>query len=206
LERARAASRAGASAEQVDHLAYVASQRAAYAEARAGAEVARSEIAVLQRALGHVIAVPRAASAPREPPVDAPAANATSLAQELTLPLAELPFEGAEPSSQALEELEALADWLRREPSRSVVIEAEFDLPDPGARTTIERRVEVVRAILLQRGVTPARLLVRSRVAAATESVGMTDRDRRLLVREHGGAATERQASPRSANPPPLPK
>jgi hypothetical protein len=53
-----------------------------------------------------------------------------------------------------------LAERLLREPQRSLLIEAEFGLPAPEARTLMERRVEVVRAFFLERGVAPARLVV----------------------------------------------
>jgi outer membrane protein OmpA-like peptidoglycan-associated protein len=101
----------------------------------------------------------------QEVPVANPESAATDVAtsrQEITLSLAQLSFEGAEPSSAAREQLAALAERLLREPGRGVSIEADFDLPDPEARTEMERRVEVVRAILRQRGVAPARLVVRA--------------------------------------------
>jgi outer membrane protein OmpA-like peptidoglycan-associated protein len=82
--------------------------------------------------------------------------------QDVTLSLARLPFDGAEPTSDTLAELAALAERLLREPGPGVVIEADFALPDPEARTVMERRVEVVRAILLRRGIEPARLVVRA--------------------------------------------
>jgi Domain of unknown function (DUF4398) len=56
LEHARAAARAGAPPDQVEHLAYVVSQRAALAEARAAERMAQAEIGKLQRALGQVLA------------------------------------------------------------------------------------------------------------------------------------------------------
>jgi hypothetical protein len=55
-----------------------------------------------------------------------------------------------------------VADQLLREPERSVSIKAEFNLPEPEARTMLEQRVEVVRAILLRRGIAPARVMVRA--------------------------------------------
>ena len=53
-----------------------------------------------------------------------------------------------------------MAERLLREPEQSLLIEAEFDLPEPEARTLMERRVEMVRAFFLERGVAPARLVV----------------------------------------------
>jgi Domain of unknown function (DUF4398) len=82
--------------------------------------------------------------------------------QGITLSLAQLQFEGAEPTSDTLAELAVLAERLLSERGRSILIEADFDLPDPEARTEMERRVEAVRAILVRRGIEPARLVVRA--------------------------------------------
>jgi hypothetical protein len=221
LEEARAAARAGAPADQVEHMAYIVSQRAALAEARAAEQVARSEVEMLEGALDETPAperlnrreraspLPRHRQRPaiaqdqaRAPLEDAQSAGASpqeaqearpslpegqearpslaegqealaadpdpaatdlaTLPQDITLRLAQLSFEGAEPSSATLEQLAALAERLRGEPGPRVSIEADFDLPDPEARTEMEARVEVVRAILVQRGVAPARLVVRA--------------------------------------------
>jgi outer membrane protein OmpA-like peptidoglycan-associated protein len=224
LEEARAAARAGASRDQVEHLAYIVSQRAALAEARAAERVARSEIETLESARDQTLAhgrpepgrrggaspspphqqrratapyearaplegVPSAKVAARPAQQPAPAlpeaqdpppllpdgqealavvavertpADMAAPPQEITLRLTQLSFQGAEPSNAALEQLAALAERLLREPAQGVSIEADFDLPDPEARTEMERRVEVVRALLVQRGVAPARLVVRT--------------------------------------------
>ncbi len=90
------------------------------------------------------------------------AADAEAVPPEITLRLAQLSFAGVEPTSETGERLAAVAEQLLREPERSVSIEAEFNLPDPEARTTLEQRVEIVRAILLRRGIAPARLVVRA--------------------------------------------
>ena len=89
------------------------------------------------------------------------AATVETAPQELRLRLAALPFEGAEPTSDALEQLAGVAERVLRDPELSVAIEAEFDLPDPEARTVMERRVEAVRAVLVRRGIAPKRLVVR---------------------------------------------
>jgi hypothetical protein len=221
LEDARAAARAGAPADQVEHMVYIVSQRAALAEARAAEQVARSEVEMLEGALDETPAPERlnrrerasplpphrqrpaiAQDQARAPLEDAQSAGASpqeaqearpslpegqearpslaegqealaadpdpaatdlaTLPQDITLRLAQLSFEGAEPSSATLEQLAALAERLRGEPGPRVSIEADFDLPDPEARTEMEARVEVVRAILVQRGVAPARLVVRA--------------------------------------------
>ena len=82
--------------------------------------------------------------------------------QEITLSLAQLSFAGAEPTSETDERLAAVAEQLLRAPERSVSIQAEFNLPEPEARTMLEQRVEIVRAILLRRGVAPERVVVRA--------------------------------------------
>jgi hypothetical protein len=83
---------------------------------------------------------------------DPVAAEIETLPQEITLSLAQLSFAGAEPTSATDERLAAVAEQLLRGPERSVAIKAEFNLPDPAARTMLEQRVEIVRAILLRRG------------------------------------------------------
>jgi Domain of unknown function (DUF4398) len=191
LEQAAAAARAGAPRAGVEHLAYLASQRAAFAEARAAAEVARSETRLLRRALAQTAIEARrddqrprsrsqkdqgspAAPAGNEPQTAAvaadqelPAAEPDAVAVEafprdLTLNLAELSFEQAEPTEKALVQMAGMAERMRRQPWRTLLIEAEFDLPEPEARTLMERRVEVVRAFFLERGVAPARLVVQA--------------------------------------------
>jgi hypothetical protein len=84
------------------------------------------------------------------------------LPEELTLSLARLSFAGAEPTSETAERLAAVAEQLLRAPERRIAIEAEFNLPDPEARTVLEQRVEIVRAILLRSGVAPERVVVRA--------------------------------------------
>jgi Domain of unknown function (DUF4398) len=189
LAQAEAAARAGAARAEVQHLAYIASQRAAFAEARAAAQIARSETRLLRRALGQAAIEsplqdqatpslsqedrgrpalpgedrPRIAAADQAVPApepDAMAVEMEALPGHLTLDLAELPFEQAEPTAAALVELAGMAERMRREPWRILLIEAAFDLPEPAARTLMERRVEVVRAFFLERGVTPARVVV----------------------------------------------
>jgi Domain of unknown function (DUF4398) len=292
LEHARAAAWAGAPPDQVEHLAYVVSQRAALAEARAAERIARSEIGKLRGALGQAFADGRpeqggftrvplrnhpqrrglsqkrleqdrpawASSAQQDQQADVPQHERESVQQEqetrapleqdqherasvqqdpqtsgpletdrlerapleidpseralleqdqrerasvnedqqarasveehqdaaraapdngttmvgtihqgITLSLAQLQFEGAEPTSDTLAELAALAERLLSERGRSILIEADFDLPDPEARTEMERRVEAVRAILVRRGIEPARLLVRAAGDAPAE-------------------------------------
>jgi hypothetical protein len=190
LEQAGAAARAGAPPAEVEHFAYVASQRAAFAEARAAAELARSETRLLRRAMGQPAVETRLegqktrrlarkdrgsapqgedqrqrVSAAADPGMraavpDAMAADVEPMPQDISLSVAQLPFAQGEPTPDALEELAGLAERLLREPQRSLLIEAEFGLPEPEARTLMERRVEVVRAFFLERGVAPARLVV----------------------------------------------
>jgi Domain of unknown function (DUF4398) len=83
LEQARAAARAGASPNQVEHLGYVASQRAAFAETRAAERVARSEIGKRQRALGQALVHgrPEQAEKTRAPVGGAPTVRALAQAR-----------------------------------------------------------------------------------------------------------------------------
>lgn len=164
LQRAEAAAKAGAPADRVDHLAYVASRQAALAQAHALDRVAQAEIEVLQRALGqdHADSPTDAVQQERRVREAALATPIEATAPELTLSLAELPFEDAELSREVARRLGDMAERLSREPWRTVSIEADFNLPDPVARTTVERRIETVRAELLGRGVEASRIIVRA--------------------------------------------
>jgi Domain of unknown function (DUF4398) len=93
---------------------------------------------------------------------DAVAVAVEAFPEDLTLNLAELPFKQAEPTEKALVDMAGMAERMRRQPWRTLLIEAEFDLPEPEARTLMEQRVEVVRAFFLERGVAPARLVVQA--------------------------------------------
>jgi Domain of unknown function (DUF4398) len=106
------------------------------------------------------IAAVAADQASPAPEPDAMAVEMEALPGHLTLDLAELPFEQAEPTAATLVELAGMAERMRRDPWRILLIEAAFDLPEPAARTLMERRVEVVRAFFLKRGVAPARVVV----------------------------------------------
>jgi outer membrane protein OmpA-like peptidoglycan-associated protein len=162
LQRADAAAASGAPASHVDHLAYAARRQAALAEAHAADRVARSEVEVLQRALDQLLAAARADLRPDRADGDAAPVARIKALPDLTLSLSELPFDDAEPGEQTASRLDEVADRLRGEPARGLSIEADFDLPDPVARTLMERRIEAVRAALLRRGIDPSRISVRS--------------------------------------------
>jgi hypothetical protein len=131
-------------------------QESRHAEApRPGHQEGDGPIQEAREALGWVEQVPE-----KQP--DPVAAAVAASPREITLKLAQLSFAGAEPTRETGELLEALAEQLLRAPERSVLIQAEFNLPEPEARTTLEQRVEVVRAILLRRGIAPARVVVRA--------------------------------------------
>jgi hypothetical protein len=107
---------------------------------------------------------------PAEP--DPVAAIIGTIPQDITLSLGNLSFEGAEPTGDTIEQLTALVELLLQQPQPSVLIEADFNSPDAEARTVMERRVEVVRAILLKRGIEPARLVVRAAGNGPAEPAG----------------------------------
>jgi hypothetical protein len=67
---------------------------------------------------------------------------------------------GVETMPQDISLLLAQRSRCFRELWRSLPIEDDFGLPEPEARTLVERRVVVVRAFLLERGAAPARLVV----------------------------------------------
>jgi hypothetical protein len=177
LERARAAAEAGAPGRHVEHLAYAASRQAALAEAHAADRVAQAEIELLQRALDRLLAKApedlREDRAADEPP---PAATVDAALPDLTLSLSELAYEGAEPGGETATSLDEVADLLISQPARKVSIEADFDLPDPVARTLMESRIETVRAALLRRGIDASRIGVRAGAAHEGRAVSSFER------------------------------
>jgi outer membrane protein OmpA-like peptidoglycan-associated protein len=177
LQRAEAAATAGAPASHVDHLAYAAGGQAALAEAHAADRVARSEIEVLQRALDQLLAAaPADDLRPGGPDGDAAPAASIEALPDLTLSLSELPFEDALQGEETSSRLDEVANQLRGEPARGLSIEADFDLPDPVARTLTERRIEAVRAAFVRRGIDPSRISVRTGAPDAARTVTSFER------------------------------
>jgi outer membrane protein OmpA-like peptidoglycan-associated protein len=176
LRRAEAAATAGAPASHVDHLAYAARGQAALAEAYAANRVARSEVEVLQRTLDQLLAAAPADLRPDRADGDgAPAASIEAL-PDLTLSLSELPFEDPLQGEETASRLDEVANQLRGEPARGLSIEADFDLPDPVARTLMERRIEAVRAAFVRRGIDPSRISVRTGAPDAARTVTSFER------------------------------
>jgi outer membrane protein OmpA-like peptidoglycan-associated protein len=175
---AQAAAKAGAPASHVDHLAELAIEQAALAAAHADARVARSEIEVLRQALGPLLADETvAASADGRGGGDAsPAAMVDATPGNLTLRLAGLTFDDAAPSGETANQLDQTAGRLTDNPARTVSIEADFGVPDPVAQTEVERRVELVRAELLRRGIEPSRITVRASAPRNVQAMPPTDR------------------------------
>jgi Domain of unknown function (DUF4398) len=162
LQQAEAAARAGAPSSHVEHLAYVASRQAALAEAHALGRVAQAEARALQRALGPTVVNAYASPVGEQPAADGVFAAGNDAGQELVLSPSELAFDDAEPSPETDRELGQIVERLLLEPTSAVSIEADFDLPDPAARTAMERRIELIRATLLRRGIEPSRIIVRA--------------------------------------------
>jgi len=177
LERARTAAEARAPASHVAHLAYAASRQATLAEAHAADRVAQAEVDLLQRALDRLLArAPediRENRAAGEPP---PAATFNVPLPDLTLDLSELSFEDADPGGETTTRLDQVADLLIGRPARKVSIAADFDLPDPVARTLMERRIETVRAAFLRRGIDPSRISVHADAAPEGRAVTSFER------------------------------
>jgi hypothetical protein len=182
LQQAEAAAQGGAPASHVDHLAYVASRQAALAEAQAQGRVAQAETRALQRALGPTVVDAHAADVARQATADSVSAAAGAdgaSPSELVLSPSELPFDDAEPNLETDRELREIVKRLRLEPGRAVSIEADFDLPDPAARTAMERRIEVIRTTLLRRGIEPSRIVVRASAPREEPAAASTDQPAR---------------------------
>lgn len=177
LANAQAASEAGAPASHVDHLADLAIQEAALAEAHADGRVARSEIQTLRQALGPLLADEVVAAFAEGRGADTPAATIVDATpQDLTVRLAELTFDDDAPSGETASELDRTAARLTDDPACTVSIEADFETPDPVAQTEVERRVELVRAELLRRGIEASRIIVRASAPGEAQAPTAVDR------------------------------
>jgi outer membrane protein OmpA-like peptidoglycan-associated protein len=178
LQRAEAAAAAGAPANQVGHLAYVASRQAALSAAHAADRVAQAEVEVLERALDQLLAQAPPDHGRRERAGGAalPAAIIDAGLPELTLSLSELSFEDAEPGGDTARRLDEVAERLIAEPARRISIEADFALPDPVTLALMERRIETVRAAFLRRGIEASRISVRASPSSEERTLSSFDR------------------------------
>ncbi len=166
LARASAAWQANAAADEVDHLAYLAEQRAAIARARAMERRGQHEIDALsehRRTIGRP-----AQSAADEHRVEQPEAELVKLGakateRSLALLLDDSLFraEGANLGPEGLAQIIRVAALLRDAPERIVLIRSQGAGAGSNDRAPdrSEHRISAVRNSLLRAGVDPQRII-----------------------------------------------
>jgi len=178
LQRAQAAWKKGESEEEVEHLAYLAQQRAAIAEATAAQKGAQAQIKTLNQERQQILmkAHKLEAKQAREQ-----AKQAESQAQKLKQELAELKaketkrgyvvtlgnilfkVDSAELSSDGMQSLFRLVTFLKDFPEREVVVEGYTDSTGSGVYNLklSQQRADSVRSFLISNGLSPDRIVAR---------------------------------------------
>jgi OOP family OmpA-OmpF porin len=178
LQQAEQAWKDDADAEEVEHLADVATRRLDIARAQAEQKIAEDEVQRLGQERDRVLLESRTQQAQQaQRQAQAATARATQLEQELRalqaretergleLTLGDVLFEVNQASLKpgAMRNLYQLADFLNKNPTRQVTIEGHTDSTGLEA-ANLElslRRAEAVRDFLISSGVSPDRITAR---------------------------------------------
>ncbi|HXH12942.1 MAG TPA: OmpA family protein [Alphaproteobacteria bacterium] len=171
LQRAEQAWQEDEDREEVQHLAYLTERKVAIARATAEQNQAEAEIKRLAQERDRVLIETRAREA------QTATARATQLEQQLRelqaketergieLTLGDVLFEvnRADLKPGAIRNLDQLAEFLRQNPTRNILIEGHTDSTgsDSYNLDLSRRRAEAVRDFLIDRGVGPARITAR---------------------------------------------
>jgi OmpA-OmpF porin, OOP family len=190
LERAESAAKGGADQDELDHLAYLAEQRAAVAEAIAAERVALAEIeglggerdALLLDARDRQIQVLETELAELQ-------AERTERGLVVTLS-DDLLFDvdQADLKSGGELQLARIADFLRNHPDRSVVVEGHTDstASDSYNLALSQRRANAVEDFLITQGIEPTRIAARGYgeqlPVASNETAAGRQQNRRVEV------------------------
>ena len=165
LDRAESAFRGGADQDQIDHLAYVAEQRAAVAEAIADERVALAEIEELggERDAAVLDARDRQIRV-LETELAELQAERTERGLVVTLSdeiLFDVDQADLKPGGQ--QQLARVADFLRNHPDRGLVVEGHTDstASDTYNLALSQRRANAVEDFLITQGVDPTRISAR---------------------------------------------
>ena len=150
LERAESAFASGAEQDQIDHLSYVARQRAVIAQALADERVALAETEELNEQLEDDLAGLPARQTDR--------GLVVTLSQDLLFDV-----DRAEIKPGGAQELMRVADYLRDHPDRNVLIEGHTDstASDTYNLALSQRRANAVEDFLIAQGVDPTRIEAR---------------------------------------------
>jgi OOP family OmpA-OmpF porin len=166
LARASAAWQANATADEVDHLAYLAEQRAAIARARAMERRGQHEIDALSTHRRTIVRAVQSAADERQveqPEAELVKLGAKATGRSLALMLEDSPFraEGANLGPEGLAQITRVAALLRDVPDHIVLARSQGAGKTSNARAAdrSEGRVTAVRNSLLRAGVDPQRII-----------------------------------------------
>jgi outer membrane protein OmpA-like peptidoglycan-associated protein len=144
LERAEDAFRGGEDQDEVDHLAYLAEQRAAIAQALADERVALAEIEGLNEQLEDELAARRTDRG-----------LVVTLSEDVLFDV-----DRSEIKPGGAQELARVADFLRNHPDRNILVEGHTDSTASDAYNLAlsQRRANAVEDLLISLGVEPTRI------------------------------------------------
>jgi len=147
LDRAESAFRGGADQNEIDHLAYLARQRAVTAQALAEERVALTEMEVLNEELEDELAGLPARQTDR--------GLVVTLGEHILFDV-----DRADIKAGGAQDLARVADFLRNNPARNLVIEGHTDSTASDAYNLAlsQRRANAVEDFLISQGVDPLRI------------------------------------------------
>lgn len=201
LQRLEAAWEEGEEGDEIEHLSYLTQQRAAVAEAAAAEQVAQEEIEQLGEERDRVVLEAR------EREVESLEQQLQELQAEqtergLVVTLSDILFEvdRAELHPGGVQQLSRLADVLRENPDRSVLIEGHTDSTGSEAYnlSLSEQRAHAVEDFLITQGIDPRRILSRGYgeqyPIAPNDTAAGRQQNRRveIVIPEAGQPATPR--------------
>jgi OmpA-OmpF porin, OOP family len=162
LDRAESAARSGADQDEIDHLAYIAERRAGTAQALADERVALAEIDRLGEERDALVVEAR------DRQIDVLEAELAELRADrtergLVVTLGDevlFDVDQAELKPGGMQQLARVAEFLRENPDRNVLVEGHTDSTAPDAYNLAlsQRRANAVEDFLITQGVDPTRI------------------------------------------------
>jgi len=162
LNQAESAFRGGAAQDEVDHLAYLAEQRAGIAQALAGERVALAEMEQLGEERDALVIEAREREI-RTLQTELAELQADRTERGLVVTLGDeilFDVDEAELKPGGMQRLARVAEFLRQNPDRNVLIEGHTDSTAPDAYNLAlsQRRANAVEDFLIAQGVDPTRI------------------------------------------------
>jgi outer membrane protein OmpA-like peptidoglycan-associated protein len=162
LNRAESAFRGGADQDEVDHLAYLAEQRAAIAQALADERVALAEMEQLGEERDALLIEAREREI-RALQTELAELQADRTERGLVVTLSDeilFDVDEAELKPGGMQRLARVAEFLRQNPDRNVLVEGHTDSTAPDAYNLAlsQRRANAVEDFLIAQGVDPTRI------------------------------------------------